>query len=205
MVLAAHVPAPLPPSTQTSLSVESAVPSSPAVAAALDRLDLLLRSALGRAVHGHPYGDPSAATHAAPPSQLLPWLSWTTDDLVAGATMMVVFFLGFMVLLVLKLLLGMALLRYSRNRYSAMRASEQAVASGQTPNESHELKGGKRAGGHSAVEVGEDRRKWLYDDDQDGLKKAREKEAKVERGGDPAKDKDLSTVMRFEMVARRIW
>jgi hypothetical protein len=119
--------------------------------------------------------------------------------------MVVVFFLGFLVLLVLKLLLGMLLLRYSRDRYFAMRAKERAVAAAEQPRESYELKGSKRAGGHSEVEVGEERRQWLYGDDKEGLRKAREKEAKVERGGDPAKDKDLSGVMRFDMVARRIW
>jgi hypothetical protein len=205
MFIATHIPAPLPPSTQTSLSVESAVPSSPAVAAALDRLDLLLRNALGRAVHGYPHGD-SGAT-AQPASSWLPaWASFSLDDLIAGATMVVVFFLGFLVLLICKLLLGMVLLRYSRDRYSAMRATELAVsADDEKPRESYELKGSKRAGGHSEVEVGEERRKWLYGDDTKGLEKAREKEAAVERGGDPKKDKDLSGVMRFEMVARRIW
>ncbi len=44
-----------PPSTQTSLSVESATPSSPAITAALDRLDTLIRNALGRAVYSAPH------------------------------------------------------------------------------------------------------------------------------------------------------
>ncbi len=54
MFLATHLPMPLPPSTQTSLSVESATATSPAMAAALDRIDLVIRNALGRAVYGYP-------------------------------------------------------------------------------------------------------------------------------------------------------
>lgn len=200
MFLATHLPSPLPPSAATSISLESATPSSPAITAALDRFDLLIRNALGRVVYGDPYG--SAGADGAPAHRILGL--WTTDDLIASLTMVVVFFIAFLVLLVLKLVLGMLLLRYARGRYAAMKSREHAVAAGKAERETFDATGGKRIGGFGAIEVGDDRRRWLYDDDKEGLRKARDRERRAERAGSE-KEKDYSSVMRYEMVAKRIW
>lgn len=223
MFLATHLPAPLPPSTQTSLVVESsssaATPSSQAMAASLERLDGLIRNALGRAVHGLPY----VAANTTPPVMMsgngnagagigvggmdFPYriiMNWTTDDAIALVTMLTVFFLAFLVLLVLKLVLGMALLRYSRGRYAAMRRRELAVSAGRQEPEEFDQAGSKRFGGFGHVEVGEERRAWLYDDDPDGLKKAQATEMR-NAGKREKSEKDLGRISRYEMVAKRIW
>ncbi|KAI6477980.1 hypothetical protein MCOR17_000286 [Pyricularia oryzae] len=217
MFLATHLPAPLPPSTQTSLTVESsssaATPSSQAVAASLERLDGIIRNALGRAVHGMPYV--AANTTPEPPPMMTTnsnitdfpyriFMSWTTDDAIALVTMLTVFFLAFLVLLVLKLVLGMTLLRYSRGRYAAMRRREHAVSTGKQEPEQFDQPGSKRVGGFGHVEVGEDRRAWLYDDDPEGLKKAQATE-KRNAGKREKSEKDLGRISRYEMVAKRIW
>jgi hypothetical protein len=206
MFLATHVPTPLPPSTQTSLSVESATPS-PAMLAALDRLDNIIRNALGRAVYGYPYaeGGPGEGDGATGPgSATRLWLRWTSDDVIAALTMVVVFLLVFLVLLILKLVLGMLLLRYSRDRYAKMKAQEHAIATGKAERESYDAKG-KRVGGYGYVEVGEERRRWIFADDPEGLKKVREKEQRAEKAAEKEKEKDFSHITRYEMVARRIW
>ncbi|CAK7229033.1 hypothetical protein SCUCBS95973_007080 [Sporothrix curviconia] len=209
MFLATHLPSPLPPSTHTSLVVEAATPSSPAIAASLERLDLLIRNALGRAVHGNPYASSAsgaeAAAAAAVSSSSSSWLSrwwWSSDDMIAGVTMVVVFFIMFLLLLIAKLLLGMALLRYARNRYAVMKLKEHAEALGQSEPESFDATG-KRTGGFGKVEVGEDRRRWIFGDDPEGLKKVRDKERR--ETGKGKKETDLSTIVRYEMVAKRIW
>ncbi|SPO04740.1 related to membrane protein [Cephalotrichum gorgonifer] len=174
------------PSTHTSLT-EKSVPTSPAVTAALERFDTLIRDALGRSV----YGDP-LSFH--PPSKR-PWYSWTTDDLVAALTMVVFFFLVFLILLMVKLVLGMALLSYSRGRYAAMRAKEAEVARGEKEKETFDAPG-ERKGGWGFVEVGSERKAWLNADPREGL-------PRKERGG--RKGDDLERVSRYEMVAKRIW
>ncbi|CAK7200464.1 hypothetical protein SEUCBS139899_003159 [Sporothrix eucalyptigena] len=198
MFLATHLPSPMPPSTHTSLVVEAATPSSPAIAASLERLDLLIRNALGRSVHGNPYA--SMGTEAAASTSWNWW--WSSDDLIAGVTMVVVFFIMFLILLIAKLLLGMALLRYARNRYAVMKLQEHAEALGQAEPESFDATG-KRTGGYGKVEVGEDRRRWIFSDDPEGLKKVREKERR--ETGKGKKEMDLNTITRYEMVAKRIW
>ncbi|KAK4119056.1 DUF747-domain-containing protein [Parathielavia appendiculata] len=214
MFLATHLPTPLPPSSQTSLSVENATPS-PAMLAALDRLDNLIRTALGRSVFGYPYaadfsengtadGPSPATTAAAAFSRLWEFFPFTSDDCIAALTMVVVFLLIFLVLLVVKLLLGMVLLRYARDRYARMKVKEHAVAAGRAERESFDAQG-KRVGGYGQVEVGEERRRWIFGDDVEGLKKAREKERKAEGNVERDKEKDFGRVMRYEMVARRIW
>jgi len=69
----------------------------------------------------------------------------------------------------------------------------------------HHVEGGKRVGGWGAVEVDNDKRRWIYDDDAAGLQALREREerdkAKREKGGGDTFDK----VKRYEMVAKRIW
>ncbi|KAK4038589.1 eukaryotic membrane protein family-domain-containing protein [Parachaetomium inaequale] len=217
MFLATHLPTPLPPTSQTSLSVDNATPS-PAMLAALDRIDHLIRSALGRSVFGYPYavdnatggGDgalPVAAGFASRLARfLLPssWFRLSSDDAIAALTMVVVFLLLFLVLLVVKLLLGMVLLRYARDRYARMKVKEQAVAAGLGEKESFDARG-KRTGGYGQVEVGDERRRWIFGEDGEGLRKARERERKVEGNVERDREKDFGRVMRYEMVARRIW
>jgi hypothetical protein len=190
MFLATHISPPIPESTQTSLSVESAAPSSPALVEALSHIDTLIRESLGRSVYGSPYGGGSSKNR--------PFWAWTSDDVIAAVTMIVVFFLVFLVLLILKLLLGMVLLRYSRNRYTKMKRKEQLVVAGRAERESYDAKG-KRIGGYGHVEVGEDRRKWIHADETEGLKNGRDKKAEKPPEG------EYKGVQRYEMVAKRIW
>ncbi|OAA51565.1 Membrane protein,Tapt1/CMV receptor [Metarhizium rileyi] len=196
MFLATHVPMPIPPSTHTSLTEESAVPSSPAMIAALSRFDALIRDSLGRATYGYPYGSPLNSR---------PWYSWTSDDFIAALTMVVVFFIVFLVLLILKLLLGMLLLQYARNRYTKMKQKEKMVALGKADRESYDATG-RRVGGRGDVEVTDDKARWIYADTSEGLKGAKGP------GGKKTDDKsanktggDYMGVARYEMVAKRIW
>lgn len=204
MFLATHMPAPFPPSTQTSLSVEPSTPTSPAVTAALDRLDHMVRNALGRSVYGLE-GD-AAGNATSTSTGKFSWMSWSTDDAIALTTLLLVIFIIWLVLLILKLVLGMFLLRYSRDRYARMKMKEQAVAAGKAEKDSFDAKG-KRVGGFGAVEIGDERRGWIYADDPEGLKRTRDRERKMEerqnKGGDG--ERDLGGVTRYEMVAKRIW
>ncbi|CAN8097744.1 unnamed protein product [Discula destructiva] len=208
MFLAVHMPAPLPTSTHTSLSVESATSTSPAVTAAIERLNHMIRHALGRSVYGLEDGATAGnATLTFTGTGKFSWVSLSTDDAIALTTLLLVIFTVWLVLLILKLVLGMVLLRYSRDRFARMKMKEHAVAAGKAEKESFDAKGGKRVGGFGAVEVGDERRGWIYADDPEGLKRAREWERKMEekreKGGDG--DRDLGGVMRYEMVAKRIW
>lgn len=205
MFLATHMPAPMPPSTQTSLSVESSTPTSPAVTAALERLDHVIRHALGRSVYGIE-GDIGGNTTSQEPLDRFTWGAWSSDDAIALVTLVMVVFIVWLFLLLIKLFLGMFLLRYSRDRYARMRLKEHAVAVGKAEPDSFDAKG-RRVGGFGAVELGDDRRRWIYADDPEGLRKARERERKMEekreKGGDG--ERGLEGVTRYEMVAKRIW
>lgn len=206
MFLAVHMPAPLPSSTQTSLSVESSTPTPPVITAAIERFEHMIRHALGRSVYGLEDEAASNATMTFTGTGKFSWFSWSTDDAIALTTLLLVIFIVWLVLLILKLALGMALLKYSRNRYAHMKMKEHAVAAGKAEKESFDAKG-KRVGGFGAVEVGDERRGWIYADDPEGLKRAKERERKMEekrdKGGDG--ERDLSGVTRYEMVAKRIW
>lgn len=199
MFLSSHVPMPAPPTTQTSLSDPSATPSSPAVLAALNRFDSLLRDSLGRATYGYPYGSPLNSR---------PWYSWTSDDLIAALTMVVVFFIIFLVLLILKLLLGMLLLKYARNRYANMKRAEQAVARGSAERDNFDANG-RRVGGFGHIEVGDERQRWIHADSTEGLRDAKGPNGKRSGGGGEEKkgkvDGEYNGVFRYEMVSKRIW
>lgn len=113
---------------------------------------------------------------------------------------MLTFFLGaFFVLLALKLVLGMILLRFARNRYADMKKREF---------QSYDT-GGKRVGGWGMIEVDEDKRRWIYEDDTEGLRRLREKERagreKAEKAVQEGKASEFSRVSRYEMSAKRIW
>ncbi|KPM43303.1 hypothetical protein AK830_g3289 [Neonectria ditissima] len=194
MLLSTHLPMPLPETTQTSLSEESAVPSSPAVIAALNRFDSRIRDSLGRATYGYPYGSPLNSR---------PWYSWTSDDVIAAVTMIVVFFIAFLVLLIIKLLLGMVLLKYARNRFARMKHAEHLIAHGQAEFQSYETPGSKRVGGFGHVEVGEERQRWIHADKSEGLKGGKGPSSGPPKPKKP--DGDMEGVSRYEMVAKRIW
>ncbi|KAI8945588.1 DUF747-domain-containing protein [Xylaria longipes] len=191
MFLATHVSSPMPTST-TELSVESSTPSSAAMVAAFEQLDTLIRHALGRAVYPHES------------SQDRPWWAFSSDDMIALLTMLVFFFLAWIVLLIVKLLLGMLLLRYSHKRYVIMKMKEHAIATGQAEHENFSQPG-QRVGAFSAVELGEERRKRIYEDDPEGLKRMRDRERKTQEKFKEKADDGLAKVVRYEMVAKRIW
>ncbi|KAI1743094.1 DUF747-domain-containing protein [Xylaria scruposa] len=191
MFLATHIPSPMPTST-TELSVESSSPSSAAMVAAFEQLDTLIRHALGRAVYPHESSEDK------------PWWSFSSDDVIALLTMLVFFFLAWIVLLIVKLLLGMLLLRYSHKRYVIMKMKEHAIATGKAEHENFSQPG-TRVGAFSAVEIGDDRRKWIYEDDPEGLKRMRDRERKTQEKFKEKGDDGLAKVVRYEMVAKRIW
>ncbi|PKS11313.1 hypothetical protein jhhlp_003075 [Lomentospora prolificans] len=188
MFLSTRLSPPIPPSTHTSLTENSAIPTSPAIVAALERFDTLIRDSLGRSVYGDPFSPGGRRKRQ--------WWEWTKDDVIAAVTMVVFFFIVFLVLLTVKLLLGMVLLHYSRKRYARMKQREQQIAQGKMERESH-LAQGKRSGGYGSVEIGEERSRWLNVDEKEGLKRKGKKE-KVQ-------EDDLERVSRYEMVAKRIW
>lgn len=214
MFLSTRLSPPLPASTHTALTSQS-VPTSPAVTAALERFDALIRDALGRSV----YGDPLSMT----PKRARPWWHWTGDDAVAALTMLVFFFLVFLVLLMVKLALGMVLLHYSRSRYASMRARENEVARGGMEREEFDA-GGVRKGGWGCIEVGPERSAWIGADPSEGLKKRKKAVPPAEErsteggvngmGGREAGGREVNGVVvdnrfegvsRYEMVAKRIW
>jgi len=179
MFLATHMPQPLP-STATSLSVDSAnATSTPATKAALAHIDELLRKALGRSTFG-------AATDSTQSSS---W-RWSVDDAIALTTMVVVFLVAYLLMLAAKLLLGMVLLSVARRRYKGMKERERANVD----------LAGKRYGGWGVVEVDDEKRKWIYADDPDGLKALKDKENRAKKEA-----KDLERISRYEMAAKRIW
>lgn len=192
MLLSAHVPMPLHISTQTSLTEASATPSSPAMIAALNRFDTLIRDSLGRATYGYPYDHPLNSR---------PWYRWTSDDAIAAVTMVVVFFIIFLVLLICKLLLGMILLKYARNRYAKMKQKEALVAAGQAEWDNYKANG-IRVGGFGEVQVTEDKRRWINADPTEGLKK--KKKERDDRKPTNVEG-DYQGVFRYDMVEKRIW
>ncbi|KAG9669496.1 DUF747-domain-containing protein, partial [Aureobasidium melanogenum] len=186
MLIATHMPLPIP-STATAIALESASgETSPSTTAALAHIDQIFRRALGRSSFG------AGADAAAGASS---WRFWTIDDAIALGTMLVFFLIIYLILLALKLLLGMLLLSFARTRYRKMKMQEHKKQSFDTQ--------GRRVGGWGAVEVDEDKRRWIYEDDPDGLKNLREREAK---GKEKAKGElKLDGVDRYMMAAKRIW
>ena len=182
MFLATHMPLPLP-SPATSLSVDSAT-ASPATTAALQHIDQIFRRALGRSTFGA--GDATLAPEHG-------GHVWSTDDIIAFATMLVFFLVLFLALLAFKLVLGMCLLSFARRRYKGMKERENASVHAD----------GRRVGGWGVVEVDEDKRRWIYQDDPEGAKKLREREreARERKGG----DESFGSVSRYSMAAKRIW
>ncbi|KAJ5773147.1 hypothetical protein N7457_008043 [Penicillium paradoxum] len=119
---------------------------------------------------------------------------------------------GFVVLLILKLLLGMVLLAFARSRYRKMKgleserrqSSHHGTESGVPLAREFNVEGSQRVGGWGVVEVGDEKRRLIYADDPDGLRRLKEKEEKEKE-----KNKDaeftVDHVQRYEMIAKKIW
>ncbi|KAF2689982.1 DUF747-domain-containing protein [Lentithecium fluviatile CBS 122367] len=186
MFIATHMPPPYPfPSTSTSLA-DTPTTSSPTTTAALAHIDQIFRRALGRS--------------ALPASPNSPWYSpssWTLDDLIAGATMLIVFLIAYLFFLAFKILLGMFLLTLARERYRGMKEREKVNTE----------TGGKRLGGWGTVDVDEEKRKWIYNDDPEGLRGLRERDEKARGKEERERERGTSFghVSRYAMVAKRIW
>lgn len=181
MFLATHVPMPMP-SAATAVSVDGeATASSTATLAALQHIDQVFRHAIGRSSFGA----------GAEPGLSFSW--WSIDDVIAFATMITFFLALYLVLLACKLLLGMLLLSYARSRYKGMKERERQ----------NSTTDGRRVGGWGVVEVNEDKRRWIYEDDAEGLRELREREERGRKGKD--KGDKLDGVNRYTMAAKRIW
>ncbi|TVY38275.1 Endoplasmic reticulum membrane protein [Lachnellula subtilissima] len=180
MFLATHVPPPIP-STATALSVESAT-ASPATMAALEHFDNIIRKALGRSTFGIPH--PESMNH---------WYLPSADDVIAALTMLIFFLGAFLVLLACKLVLGMLLLKFARNRYQTMKKRD---------HQNYDMDG-KRIGGWGMVELEEEKRRYFFEDDPETLKKLKEKERLAKEKA--AAGQDFSKISRYEMSAKRIW
>lgn len=72
---------------------------------------------------------------------------------------------------------------------------------------------GKRLGGWGMIEVDDDKKRWIYEDDPEGQRMLREREKKAamkaresEKGGSgTGSGVDFGRVARYDMVAKRIW
>lgn len=175
MFLATAMPHP-EPSSSTSLT-PSSTPS--ASTAALASLDTILRRALGRSSFG---GNVDPATSF-------------TDDAIAAVTMILFLLCCFLVFLAVKLVLGVALLGFARRRYRAMKDRERISAH----------TGARRVGGFGVVEVTDDVRRAVHEGDEEGVRKAREAERKGREKDMNPDMASMDTVMRYDMVAKRIW
>lgn len=189
MFIATHMPMPMPPPGTNISSVESeAAAASPATMAAFQHIDQVFRRALGRSSFGAG-GKPTSS-----------WTSWNLDDGIAFATMIIFFLAVYLLLLAFKLLLGIALLSLARNRYKGMKERER---------QSVDAQGSKRIGGWGVVEVGEEKRQWIYEDDPDGLRELREKEERGRKGSGKGDGRGLGEklegVQRYGMAGKRIW
>lgn len=149
------------------------------------------------------------------PTSTVASISWKVDELLGGLpsavvnsdlpakfTIVLVLLLIFFLLLAFKLVLGMVLLSFARARYRTMKERER--------NPIYHLEGGRRVGGWGVVEVDQDKRRWIYEDDPGGLRDLQEREDKerIKRERDREKGVGVETfdkVKRYEMVAKRIW
>ncbi|KAI9805940.1 MAG: hypothetical protein M1825_000554 [Sarcosagium campestre] len=185
MFIATNIPLPIA-STATSLSVDSAT-TSPATTAALQHFDTIIRRALGRSS----YGGGGTTTAGLNPGALS-W--WSADDAIACVTMLIFFGGVFLILLAFKLVLGMVLLGIARSRYKGMKERERLDVGA----------GGRRIGGWGVVEVDDDKKRIIYQDDPEGARASREREKNMRERLERT-DADFASVSRYNMVAKRIW
>ena len=131
---------------------------------------------------------PNTPTH-------IPFTTISPDALLTHLTSALAFLLVYLVLLALKLLLGVALLHFARTRYRSMKERERQSFHAE----------GRRIGGWGVVEVDDEKKRWIYADDPDGLRKARQGEFQARKKATAEGGGDLSNVDRYSMVAKRIW
>ncbi|KAH1591056.1 hypothetical protein KXX34_004506 [Aspergillus fumigatus] len=122
---------------------------------------------------------------------------------------------AFILLLILKLLLGMLLLVYSRSRYRRMKVREAEQAAHKTDSGSatgpasrgreFAIEGSRRVGGWGSVEVNDDKRRWIYADDPEGLRRLKAREERDKEKAAKEGEASMDHVQRYEMVAKRIW
>ena len=96
--------------------------------------------------------------------------SLKTSSVVTHMTTLLLFLLFFLILLAVKLVLGMLLLSFARSRYRSMKLRER--------NPIYHVEGGRRVGGWGVVEVDDDKKRWIYDDDPQGHKGWKDREEK---------------------------
>ncbi|KAJ5902825.1 hypothetical protein N7495_003353 [Penicillium taxi] len=106
---------------------------------------------------------------------------------------------GFIVLLIVKLLLGVGLLVFSRNRYKKMKSAEKEQRKIKTE---FNVEGALRVGPWGMTEVTEQTRRRIYDDDPEGLRRLKEKE---EKDKNKDGDLDIDRVQRYGMSGKKIW
>jgi hypothetical protein len=205
MFLATHLPLPLPSSatslvnTHDAMGSEPTASSTPGTVAALAHVDLLFRRALGRTGYpdnnGYMSGPITGAAAAATTglSRLLG--GYTLDDAIALCLLLLICAVGFLVLVAAKLVLGLVLLRWARHRCEGMRERERATVE----------VGSRRLGVNGMVEVPDEARRRIYEGDEAGLAKAREKEERPRKERDRGRGLELGGVTRYAMVAKRIW
>lgn len=111
--------------------------------------------------------------------------------------MLLVFLIGYLVFLAFKLLLGMLLLSIARKRYHGMQERERMGVE----------TGGKRIGGWGVVDVDDDMRKHIYNDDAESLRRLKERDEKAKKKEEQERERGISFghVSRYAMVAKRIW
>lgn len=157
-------------------------------------------------VHAH-----YATSRASLPTSTTAALSQRFDDLLKQMPVAItsstayrhfntilIFAMGFLVLLAIKLVLGILLLSFARARYRSMKERERQPL--------HHVEGGRRAGGWGMVEVDSDKRRWIYDDDAAGLQALQEREERDKGRREKVGAGDTyDKVKRYEMVAKRIW
>lgn len=66
---------------------------------------------------------------------------------------------------------------------------------------------GKRVGGWGVVEVDDEKRRIIYEGDEEGLRKLKERERKMEKGRELGEIPDFSAVTRYSLSSKskRIW
>jgi DNA-binding transcriptional ArsR family regulator len=124
------------------------------------------------------------------------------DDAIAFALLVLICAVAFLAFILAKLVLGMLLLNWARERCLA--TQEREGKSGESISV-----GTRRLGINGMVEVPEEARKRIYEGDESGLAKVKEKEERGRRERDRERERgrgvDFGRVERYGMVAKRIW
>jgi Eukaryotic membrane protein family len=201
MFLATHLPLPLPsPATSLVNAHTSDGPetkSTPGTVAALAHVDVLFRRALGRS------GFPDDSQMMQSGSWIWRLASYSLDEFVALCLLLLLVVLVFLALLAAKLVLGLVLLHWSRIRVDSIRTRERAERGNEREKEPVHL-GSKRLGVNGMVEVHDEAKRRIYEGDENGLAKAKEKDERGRRERERGR-MELGGVTRYAMVAKRIW